>query len=72
MRRDLNVWEAVGISVALMAPSFAMNANPQGMVGAVGGRFRSAFLLSTVGVLLIAYSFVASAGTSITPARSTG
>jgi hypothetical protein len=36
MRRDLNVWEAIGISVALMAPSFALNANPQGMVGAVG------------------------------------
>ena len=58
MRRDLNVWEAIGISVALMAPSFALNANPQGMVGAVGRSIPLAFLLATVGVLLIAYSFV--------------
>ena len=58
MRRDLNVYEAIGISVALMAPSFALNANPQGMVGAVGRSIPLAFLLATVGVLLIAYSFV--------------
>jgi amino acid transporter len=58
MRRDLNLWEAIGISVALMAPSFALNANPQGMVGAVGRSIPLAFLLATVGVLLIAYSFV--------------
>jgi amino acid transporter len=58
MRRDLNVWEAIGISVALMAPSFALNANPQGMIGAVGRSVPLAFLLATVGVLLIAYSFV--------------
>ncbi len=58
MRRDLNVWEAIGISVALMAPSFALNANPQGMVGAVGRSIPLGFLLATVGVLLIAYSFV--------------
>ena len=58
LRRDLNVWEAIGISVALMAPSFALNANPQGMVGAVGRSIPLAFLLASVGVLLIAYSFV--------------
>jgi amino acid transporter len=58
MRRDLNVWEAIGISVALMAPSFAVNANPQGMIGAVGRSIPLGFLLATVGVLLIAYSFV--------------
>jgi amino acid transporter len=58
MRRDLNVWEAIGISVALMAPSFALNANPQGMIGAVGRSVPLAFLLATIGVLLIAYSFV--------------
>ena len=58
MRRDLHVGEAIGISVALMAPSFALNANPQGMIGAVGRSVPLAFLLATVGVLLIAYSFV--------------
>jgi amino acid transporter len=58
MRRTLNVWEAIGISVALMAPSFAINANPQGMVGAVGRSVPLGFLLATIGVVLIAYSFV--------------
>jgi hypothetical protein len=53
MRRELNVWEAIGISVALMAPSFAINANPQGMVGAVGRSVPLGFLLATIGVVLI-------------------
>ena len=38
LARELNIWEAIGISVALMAPSMAANINPQGMVGAVGPR----------------------------------
>ena len=30
LRRSLTVWQAVGLSVALMAPSPAANINPQG------------------------------------------
>jgi amino acid transporter len=30
LRRELHLWEAVGISLALMAPSMAANINPQG------------------------------------------
>ena len=30
LRRSLTVWQAVGLSVALMAPSTAANINPQG------------------------------------------
>jgi hypothetical protein len=30
LRRELRLWEAVGISLALMAPSMAANINPQG------------------------------------------
>jgi hypothetical protein len=29
LKRSLSVWAAVGISVALMAPSMAANINPQ-------------------------------------------
>jgi amino acid transporter len=58
LRRTLNVWEAVGVSVALMAPSMAININPQGTAAAVGRAVPLAFLLATVGVLLIAYTFV--------------
>ncbi len=56
--KNLNVWEAIGISVALMAPSMAANINPQGTAGVVGRAVPVAFALATIGVLLIAYGFV--------------
>jgi amino acid transporter len=56
--KNLNVWEAVGISVALMAPSMAANINPQGSVGRAGRAVPLSFAIATVGVLLIAYGFV--------------
>ncbi|MGH3866261.1 MAG: APC family permease [Pseudonocardiaceae bacterium] len=58
LRRELSAWEAVGISVALMAPSAAVNINPQAAAGTVGRAVPLAFALATVGVLLIAYTFV--------------
>ncbi len=36
LRRSLSVWQAVGLSAALMAPSVAANINPQGTAGLVG------------------------------------
>lgn len=58
LRRELSVWEALGVSVALMAPSAAVNLNPQASAGTVGRAVPLAFALATVGVLLIAYTFV--------------
>jgi amino acid transporter len=58
LRRGLSVWQAVGISVALMAPSMAININPQGTAGLVGRATPLAFLLAAIAVLLIAYVFV--------------
>ncbi|MBS2962881.1 APC family permease [Actinocrinis puniceicyclus] len=58
LRRSLNVWQAVGLSVALMAPSMASNINPQASVPSVGRAVPLAFLLAAVGVLLVAYVFV--------------
>ncbi|MCW2716416.1 APC family permease [Pseudonocardia sp.] len=58
LRRELSVWQAVGLSLALMAPSMAANINPQGTAGTVGRAVPLAFALATVGVLLIAYTFV--------------
>lgn len=58
LRRELSVWEAIGLSLALMAPSMAANINPQGTAGTVGRAVPLAFLLATVGVLLIAHTFV--------------
>jgi amino acid transporter len=58
LRRTLSVWQAVGLSVALMAPSMAANINPQGTATFVGRAVPLAFLLAAVGVLLVAYGFV--------------
>jgi len=58
LRRELNIWETVGISVALMAPSMAANINPQGTAVSVGRAVPLAFALATIGVLLISWTFV--------------
>src|SRR5205085_7552686 len=58
LRKELNIWEAIGISVALMAPSMAANINPQGIVGSAGRAIPLTFVLATVGVLLVSWTFV--------------
>ncbi|MGI8576521.1 MAG: APC family permease [Nocardioidaceae bacterium] len=58
LRPGLSVWQAVGISVALMAPSMAININPQATATLVGRATPLAFFLAAVAVLLIAYVFV--------------
>jgi amino acid transporter len=57
LKRSLSVWQAVGLSLALMAPSMAANINPQGAISA-GRAVPLAFLIAAVGVLLVAYTFV--------------
>jgi amino acid transporter len=56
LKRSLSVWQAVGLSLALMAPSMAANINPQGAIGA-GRAVPLAFLIAAFGVLLVAYTF---------------
>src|ERR1017187_1552831 len=58
LRRNLSIWEAIGISLALMAPSMAASINPQGTATTVGRAVPVAFALAFVGVLLVAYTFV--------------
>ena len=58
LRRSLSVWQAIGLSIALMAPSMAANINPQGTAGLVGRATPLAFFLAAIAVLLIAYVFV--------------
>ena len=50
------MWQAVGLSLALMAPSTVANINPQGTAGSVGRAVPPAFAPATVGVPLIAYT----------------
>lgn len=58
LKRSLSIWAAVGLSVALMAPSMAANINPQGGATYAGRAVPLTFLIAAVGVLLVAYSFV--------------
>jgi predicted TIM-barrel fold metal-dependent hydrolase len=58
LKRSLSVWAALGLSVALMAPSMAANINPQGSALHAGRAVPLTFLIAAVGVLLVAYSFV--------------
>ena len=58
LRRELSIWEAIGVSLALMAPSMAANINPQGSALTVGRAVPLTFVLATIGVLLVAYTFV--------------
>ncbi len=58
LRRDLTIWGAIGCAVGLMAPSMAININPQAPALHVGRAVPLVFLLATVGVLLVAYGFI--------------
>jgi amino acid transporter len=58
LKRSLSVWAAIGLSVALMAPSMAANINPQASAQTAGRAVPLTFLIAAVGVLLVAYSFV--------------
>ena len=58
LRRNLSVWEAIGVSLALMAPSMAANINPQGTAAAVGRAVPLSYALAMAAVLLISYTFV--------------
>ena len=49
LRRGLSISHAVGISVALMAPSMEANINPQGRAGQVVRATPLAFFETTIG-----------------------
>ena len=58
LKRSLSVWQAIGLSMALMAPSMAANINPQASAGTAGRAVPLTFLIAAVGVLLVSYTFV--------------
>lgn len=58
LRRNLTIWGAVGVALGLMAPSLAINLNPQAPALHVGRAVPLVFLLAVVGVMLVAYGFI--------------
>ncbi|WP_020501427.1 APC family permease [Sciscionella marina] len=58
LHRTLSFWGALGLSVALLGPSMAVNINPQAPAKHVGRAVPLVFLISTAAVLLVAYAFI--------------
>lgn len=58
LRRELRPWEAIALSVGIMAPTLAMGLNGVLPASLVGRAVPLVFLLGFVGVAFVAYSFV--------------
>src|SRR5438309_11686110 len=58
LRRELRFWEAVAISIGIMAPTAAMALNGTVPASLVGRAVPLAFLFAAIAIALISYSFV--------------
>jgi amino acid transporter len=58
LRRELRFWEAIALSIAIMAPTAAMALNGVAIAGLIGPGVPLAFVFALVGVLLVSYAFV--------------
>jgi amino acid transporter len=58
LRRELRFWEAIALSIGIMAPTAAMALNGVAPAGLVGRAVPLAFLFAAIAIGLISYSFV--------------
>src|SRR2546430_7804204 len=58
LRRELRFWEAIALSIGIMAPTAAMALNGFAPAGLVGRAVPLAFLCAAIAIGLISYSFV--------------
>ncbi|HEX4010415.1 MAG TPA: APC family permease [Solirubrobacteraceae bacterium] len=58
LRRELRFWEAIALSIAIMAPTAAMALNGTAPAALIGRAVPLAFIFATVGVLLVSYAFI--------------
>jgi amino acid transporter len=57
LRRELRFWEAIAISIGIMAPTAAMALNGVAPAGLVGRAIPLAFLVASVAIALVSYAF---------------
>jgi amino acid transporter len=57
LRRELHFWEAIALSIAIMAPTAAMALNGVGVSALIGRAVPLAFIFATVGVKFVSYAF---------------
>jgi amino acid transporter len=58
LRRELRFWEAIALSIAIMAPTAAMALNGVAIAGLIGRAVPLAFLFALIGVMFVSYAFV--------------
>jgi amino acid transporter len=58
LRRELRVWEALAISIGIMAPTAAMALNGVAPAGLVGRAVPLAFLFASIAIALVSYAFI--------------
>ena len=58
LRRELRFWEAIALSIGIMAPTAAMALNGTAPAGLIGQAVPLAFIFATVGVLFVSYAFI--------------
>ena len=58
LRRQLHFWEAIALSIAIMAPTAAMALNGTLPAQLVGRAVPLAFIFATVGVIFVSYAFI--------------
>jgi len=58
LRRELRFWEAVALSIAIMAPGAAMALNGTATAGLVGRAVPLVFVLAAVSILFVSYAFI--------------
>src|ERR1700749_5249774 len=58
LRRELRFWEAIALSIGIMAPTAAMALNGTAPAGLIGRAVPLAFIFATIGVLFVSYSFI--------------
>src|SRR3954447_18597345 len=58
LRRELRLWEAIALSIAIMAPTAAMALNGTVPASLIGRAVPLAFIFATIGILLVSYAFI--------------
>ena len=58
LRRELHFWEAIALSIGIMAPTAAMALNGTAPAALIGRAVPLAFIFATIGVLFVSYAFI--------------
>jgi amino acid transporter len=58
LRRELHFWEAIALSIGIMAPTAAMALNGVAPASLIGRAVPLVFIFATIGVLFVSFAFI--------------